>query len=542
MLDGVAQMNDEMHLFLVKQKTLDRLPRAFVTHQPLSAYEARGYLDSLDAHRDALSASDRWRLDRLRGAAPRPGARWAQRAAGVLYRNGQDLFSVREEGEYALQANPLFYGQIGPVRGSATDNDLAWRNTRGVRLSGSIDIGPKVFFEGRLEENQERPFVFQGQALRGVRTAPRQGQVNLNRDEVYDYLRATGVVGVHSNYFEVRFGHDTNRWGYGPNSMFLSNFSTAYDHLQLRTTVGRVQYTNLFARFVNATAGRDDLTDVFPNRYGAFHRLVIEVSDRVQIEAFEQVLFGPDSVGVRGDGFELSYLNPVIFYRAVERDLGSPDNVLLGVGGSWIATPGLRLYGQFLLDELRVQDIGTESWANKWGWMVGTHAVLPGALRNLEARVEVARLRPYLYAHRTSTTAVINYADPLGHVAGANAYDVLASLDYRPAGRLQTALTVAYTLQGRNARDADGTLVNWGADPTVTYQTRPRNLNLPMLVGPNQATLRVEAQVSVEVLPNLYATGALYARQVDDEVNGLTRYVAPVAALRWGLPFQSLRY
>jgi hypothetical protein len=449
---------------------------------------------------------------------------------------------VREEGEYALQANPYSYGAIGPVRGSATDNDLAWRNARGVRLSGSIDIGPKVFFEGRLQENQERPFVFQGEELRNVKTAPRQGQVNLNRGEVYDYLRATGVVGVHSKYFEVRFGHDTNRWGYGPNSMFLSNFSTAYDHLQLRTTVGRVQYTNLFARFLNATEGRADATDVLPNRYGAFHRLVVEVSDRVQLEAFEQVLFGPDSVGVRNDGFEVSYLNPVIFYRAVERDLGSPDNVLIGVGGSWIATPGVRLYGQFLLDELRVQDIGTERWLNKWGWMVGTHAVLPGALRNLEARVEVARLRPYLYAHRTSTTAVVNYADPLGHVAEANAYDVLVGLDYRPAGRLQTALTVAYTLQGRNARDADGNVVNWGADPALSYETRPREFDLPMLVGPNRATLRVEAQASVEILPNFYATGALYARQVDDEVNGLTRYVAPVAALRWGPPFQSLRY
>jgi hypothetical protein len=270
----------------------------------------------------------------------------------------------------------------------------------------------------------------------------------------------------------------------------------------------------------------------------------------VQLTFFEEVIFGADEVGERRDAFEVGYLNPVIFYRALESAYGSPDNVLIGAGAAWIVTPGVRLYGQFLLDELRVQEIGNQWWGNKWGALGGVHLAGVG-LPALEVRAEVARLRPYLYSHRTFTTTPMNFADPLGHVTGANAYDASLHLAYRPAGRVQAALNAAYTVRGRNDILADGTLVNFGGDPRIPYndvagtvrnEARESNRDVEMLQGIRQSLLLLEAEVSLEVVPNLFATGALYVEQVDDDELGTARFLAPVAALRWGLPFRSQRY
>ena len=52
----------------------------------------------------------------------------------------------------------------------------------------------------------------------------------------------------------------------------------------------------------------------------------------------------------------------------------------------------------------------------------------------------------------------------------------------------------------------------------------------------------VEARVGYELLPSLFLEGVLRAESVDDAERGLDRYVAPSVSLRWGLPFQSVRY
>src|SRR5690606_26618913 len=149
------------------------------------------------------------------------------------------------------------------------------------------------------------------------------------QDSIYDYFAATGVVGFRSKYFEARLGRDHHQWGVGRSSLVLSNFSAPFDFLQLRTTLGRFQYVNLFAGLTDKDLFVVQETLPEPRKYAAFHRLSVALPGRVQLGVFESVVFSSDSLGVRR-GFDVSYLNPVIFIRAVERDRGSPDNVLLG--------------------------------------------------------------------------------------------------------------------------------------------------------------------------------------------------------------------
>jgi hypothetical protein len=535
--EGVLQIGDELDRFLERQKVLGHLPGAHLGARPLSASEARRHLDSLATRRDLLSGTDRARLARFRREAPGPGTALIRTQIPFLYRDGESFLSVRQD-DYALHAEPLANLSIGRARRTGLAADDAawvpyWQNTRGARVAGHL--GDHLFFEGRLEENQWRvPF----NQRTSYSTAPRLPFVR-DLDGAYDYMLSTGIVGVSTKYVELRFGRDRNQWGFGQSSVALSSYAPVYDQLQIRTDFWRIHYTNLFTQFVDRAPqlrGRR----ILPRKYGAMHRLAIGLPGNVELELFEMVVFTQDTTEARvRTGFEVAYLNPIIFYRAVEGDLGSPDNMLIGGGAAWNALPGWRLYGQFILDEFKASEFFNDWWANKWAYILGTRISDAPGLQNVDLQIEYARLRPFLYSHQTLSSAFVHQDDILGHPAGPNAWDLSAHLAVRPHRHVAVAVVAAFTRRGRNPDGA-----NFGADPRQPYTTRPPELNHDSVIlqGVRQDQLLVEARAGFELLPSLWAEAALRAESVDDAEAGVRRYVAPFATLRWGLPFNSVRW
>ena len=447
--DGLLQIDDPLFRLLERQHTLGRLPGAHIEHQPLSFHQASLLLDRLSA--DSVLAQmtrvDRVRIRRLLGYEAYPAVDMARSYVPFVFANRRDLASVEGEG-FALQANPLLYLSSGCA---FRDSFLAdydsypwWRSSRGVRFSGHV--GP-IFFETRLEENQRLPYRPEFYKF----SAPRLGRVKWNVDgqtpyeeaarEPYDYFRATGVVGFQSPFFEVRFGRDRNLWGSGRSRLELANYAPEYDHLQIRTTVWRLQYVNLFAGLTDIRAieapplseGRAP-EQLFPRRYAAVHRLSIHLSRRVHAHLFEAIVCAEDTTGLR-KGFDISYMNPVIFYRAAEADRGSPDNALVGGGLSWIVRPGIKLHGQFLFDEIRFRELTDPDdgwWGNKWGFLAGVELVDPLTLPNTTVRIEYARNRPFMFSHLYVQNAYVHFGDVVGHPSGPNAADWSVFLEVEP--------------------------------------------------------------------------------------------------------------
>ncbi|MFV1981124.1 MAG: capsule assembly Wzi family protein, partial [Rhodothermia bacterium] len=519
-------------------------PRAFLGHQPLSVYEAQRYLDTVAVHRADLSDLERRLLGRYRGDTTLVSAAKLHRKANALYRNGIDFVSSRGE-DYSIQLNPLLYltGGLGK-RSMARAGDktyFAYQNTRGLRLSGAV--GPNVFFESRIEENQKVP----GIPRFSKNTAPRLGNVKYNPGEdsllstaPYDYLIATGIVGVRTKYFEFRFGRDRNLWGAGKTSTELSNYSTVYDQLQIRTTVGRFQYTNLFAAFSDLT----DLPETFaetvriPRKYGAFHRLAVNISNTMDLSLFEGVVFSDDSTR---SGFDIAMLNPVIFYRAVERDQGSSANVVIGTDFSWLVRPGFMTYLQVVIDEFKLSEVFRPKrgwWANKWSWMLGLQVAdpIPG-LNDVRMRIEYSRTRPFTFSHRIANQGYIHYEDLLAHPSGPNAEDVGLFFIYQPSQRFFGEVNLSMTIRGRNSATT-----NFGSDPGVSYETRESDFGNNLLQGIPTNYVAFEAHGGFELYPNLFLEGALQFEHFKDGVTGTDWYLAPLLTLRWGLPYQSIRY
>ncbi len=529
--EGVLRVDDPLHVFLLRQQAGGHLQGVTLQHLPLSRYEALSYIDSIDVTQ--LSRIDRQLLSRYADG-------YSEANIGLkklwprLYEDGSSFLSV-EGADFRFEVDPVLYLQAGRVLRPERDtlHHSTFQNTRGVRVAGHI--GPHLFFETRLEENQRRD----AWPAYARRTAPRLGGTKFYRaSQEYDYWRAMGVVGIRTKHFEVRAGRDRNRWGDGMTSLFLSDYATEYDQLQIRTSVWRFQYVNLFTAWTDIASLHRYSDHTMPRKYGALHSLAIDLPARVQLHLYEAVIFAPDYDDSRRRSFDLSYLNPIIFYRAVEIDRGSPDNMQIGGGISWVPTRGLKTYLQGLLTEFNVDElISGDGWfGNKWGWTAGLHYV-PRQVAGLDVRIEHTRVRPFTYSHRDVETTFVHFDDPLGHPAGQNFYDYALRLNYQPHLRWSAAMNASYTRRGRNP---DGE--NLGGNPRESYRTRLQDHGHFIGQGVRVDEYRVEANAGYELLPRMHLELALYLEHIDDAESGTRWYVNPMLQLRWGIPFRSLRY
>jgi hypothetical protein len=167
-------------------------------------------------------------------------------------------------------------------------------------------------------------------------------------------------------------------------------------------------------------------------------------------------------ISSRSNHFELQYLNPIIFYRAVEHAIGSPDNVLIGADFKANIINHLQLYGQFVLDEFNFKNMTKRNgwWANKWALQMGLKYI--DIAPNLDAQLEVNVARPFIYTHESGINYT-HYNQPLAHPLGANFYEVILQARYQPIPPLALQLKYIAMVLGQDSLK-DGVLTNYGFD------------------------------------------------------------------------------
>jgi len=157
----------------------------------------------------------------------------------------------------------------------------------------------------------------------------------------------------------------------------------------------------------------------FLTKYMANHYLSLNVSKRLNVGLFESVLW----VDSNGRGFDINYLNPIIFYRAIEFESGQDaGNAILGATAKYKWNDSFNLYGQFILDEFSLDDIkdGDKSYKNKFGYQIGAKYYNAFKVKNLMLQFEYNQVRPYTYSH---PSIVLNYGhsnQSMAHLWGSN--------------------------------------------------------------------------------------------------------------------------
>lgn len=282
----------------------------------------------------------------------------------------------------------------------------------------------------------------------------------------YSYQQLSGYLSYSPNkVFNFQAGQDKNFWGDGYRTLFLSDVAANYPFLKITSTVWRLKYVNLYARFrdFGSSISKEDLLP----KYGTFHYLSYNAAKWLNLSLFEAIIWqGSDTNRTRN--FDINYLNPVIFYRPVEYSLGSSDNALVG-GSIKVKIKSVQLYGQLLLDEFLLKEIRENRgwWGNKYGYQAGIKMFDLFRVKDLYFQAEYNSVRPYTYTHGSVRQSYTQLSQPLAHPLGANFNEAVAFLGYRHK-RWQMEGKLLYAEFG-----ADSTGTNYGHNLLLSYSTRP---------------------------------------------------------------------
>lgn len=484
------------------------------------------------------------------------GAALNESAAPVLqyfYRNQTDLYSVRTK-DFLLRVNPVLLLQAGK------DNEISglrYVNTRGVQLEGVID--EKLGFYTFLADNQQAVPQYVQDRIRRDRIVPHEGywkDYKIIGGSQYDFFSARGgITYAATKHINLQLAHDRNFIGNGYRSLILSDYSAPYFFLKANTRVWKLNYQNLFAEL---TASRtydkngSPTDEVYPKKYMALHHLSFDVTPNLNIGLFESTILGgrnaePDSVvaggkivpGRQARGFELQYLNPIIFYRAIEQQTGSADNAILGLDFKWNILHTAQFYGQLVLDEFKISEVraGNGWWANKQSFQLGGKYLDVAGLRNLDLQLEFNYIRPYTYQHKDLYTAYQHYQQPLAHPMGANVAEVLGVLSYQPLPRLTLVGKAFYSEQGLDLVNTDAPLQNYGGNVLKSYNTRVQEFGNRVGQGNKSRLLHSDFTATYQPRLNLFLDAKLIARHqtysLTPAQNGNEVYAS--LALRWNI-------
>ncbi|HLG33626.1 MAG TPA: hypothetical protein VI757_01995 [Bacteroidia bacterium] len=337
----------------------------------------------------------------------------------------EHLFTVDKD-DFRLAVDPLFDFSVS--RETEQKKNL-YTNTRGAQILGSI--GKQFTFYTGFYETQATFVHYLDSTIRFTGVVPGQGKVKVLKGGGFDYgLAFGGVSYTPSKYFNVQLANDKNFIGDGYRSLLLSDNAFNYPFLKLTADVWRFKYTVLYAEFIDLLSPHDpDLG--YRKKYGTFHYLDINIGKPLYFGFFEAVIWKTDLYGARG--FELSYLNPVIFLRPVEGSLDSPDNMMLGANVRYKISDHTAFYGQLMLDEFKLDEIksGKGWWANKQAFQVGIKSFSVARIKNLNLQTEFNFVRPYTFQHRSTLQNYAHYNQALAHPLGANFIETVGLLDYR---------------------------------------------------------------------------------------------------------------
>lgn len=455
---------------------------SFLYHLPL---EAKAYQLNSDAHTQ-IRPLNLWRLDSA-GVTHNPSTLNYSYTNWFLRKAFNEHLVEINTPDFALTIDPLVHFQGGlEMVGS---DDLYWVNTRGFNIEGRI--GSNFTFRSFYLENQAyfpeyvRSFVQQRDVV------PGQGVGRVFGDKgAYDYGVPGGEITYTPNkFFNFTLGQGTNFFGEGYRSMLLSDAPFTYPFFRSSTKFWKIEYVNLWAQLYDVRASASPLPNVHAKKFLSSHLLSINLNSRLNISFFESIVIG-DTLQQRG--LDVSFFNPVIFYRPVEFAVGSSQgNALLGAMASYKLLDGVQAYGQFVLDEFNLASLRASdgSWVNKFAWQLGVKQYNALGLQGLFTRLEWNAARPYTYSHRVPITNYAHYGQPLAHPWGANFNEVLLQAVYQHK-RLELELQLNYGKIGLDSNNS-----NWGNDVYRSYTTREQDLgnNIGQGVSGNLLIAKVRA-------------------------------------------------
>lgn len=313
----------------------------------------------------------------------------------------------------------------------------------------------------------------------------------------YVFQRSELIVAYQPHrIFTFLGGYGKNFFGEGYRSLFLSDNAANYPFLKIETAFAGIKYVNLYSIW-NDNSVNPANKSLDQMKFSATHYLSWNIIREINLSIFETVIWqAKDSLANRG--FDLHYLNPLVFYRPVEYNMGSSDNVLLGASLNVKPNKHHCFYSQLLLDEFLLSQIksGNKWWGNKYGIQIGykTNSLLK---QKLYAQIEFNVVRPFTYSHKYSVQNYGHLNASVAHPIGANFYELLNIINYQTD---KFSITNKMTFA---AFGADVDSVNYGQNIFMSYADRPADYGQKIMQGQRRNVFNQNLIIEFPLLKNI---------------------------------------
>jgi hypothetical protein len=382
----------------------------------------------------------------------------------------ENLVAIQGE-NYWFTLNPILDLQVGKASPSTTNYTFV--NTRGIQFRGGL--GKNLNFTTTIYESQGRFADYFNAYANSIKPSggnpaiiPGIGIAKEFKTDSYDFpLAEANLTFTASEFLDIQLGYGRNFIGDGYRSLLFSDGASPYPFLKINTKFWKIKYTNTYTWLKDV---RDDVTidRTYATKFSANHYLSWNVTNKLNLGFFESVVWANQN----NRGFDVNFVNPIIFYRAVEFSSSSRSgNALLGLTGKYKVNNKVNLYGQFLLDEFSLSEVKKQnnSWKNKFAFQIGAKYYDAFNVKNLLLQIEYNHIRPYVYAHSEVITNYGHNNQSLGHNWGGNAKEFLAIARYHK-GRFFADAKFTAGIRGLDfdtATDAN----NYGGNIYLDYDT-----------------------------------------------------------------------
>ena len=266
-----------------------------------------------------------------------------------------------------------------------------------------------------------------------------EGDEDIHNTYIGEKLRPwkRGTAEIERAYFKVgagpvQFELGRNRFWWGPGrfgTLLVSSSGEPLDLIALSADLWRIS-----ARGFTAVLSPDE------GIYLSAHRLSLQLPLKTIFGVSEAVIYQRRSFP------EPQYVNPIVPYYAAEYNLHQDDNTLWLFDVVTHPRKGVRLYGEFLIDDVQYER-GAHA-PDKLAGIVGLHIADPLGLPDSDLKCEYTRLNKWVYTHRDSSNRYVNLGTPIGEMLGPDSDRLVLEMSHRPTVSIEVTFRYMYLRHG----------------------------------------------------------------------------------------------
>jgi hypothetical protein len=363
--------------------------------------------------------------------------------------------SARNDAGGLIEGFNLLYGEFHHPYVSPkiyTDLNILECNREKTSNSNFIKIFPRVNIDFSPKLSANILYRIDGELSRDSRYDGKswRGFAGFAEDATIDY----GTGG-----FDARFGIERLSWG------FANYGNLMFAEQAMPMTVLAASYRRWIFDFEAATGFLNPLksemdlsnTDSLhyftsQQRYLSTHSITIRPIKSFSLSARETVVYGGP-----GRRLEPVYLLPFIWYHGQQLNSRFNDNILGSVGADWRYRERLWLYGEFLVDDIQVEQNGRgNKEPNQLAYLAGAE-VYDLLLKHSTIAIEYERADNWTYNQYVDHNRYLNQNYPIGFPDGPDVDLVNWRISWWPAKHIRLTYLGLYGRHGEGRIDTPWT-------------------------------------------------------------------------------------